>query len=105
MRSSLVATLSNVPLSKREKSDRSAEQGKRQTFNAFVSPYNNSFNMLPLLHADNCLSEDVLSIIPQARWIACVSDSLDHTFIASAVLTPLSLDRYTGSSRKYSVLS
>ena len=41
--------------------------------------------------------------IPHARWVATEFESSDHIFIASAVLTPIALEHYTGSSRKYSV--
>ena len=49
------------------------------------------------------LQMQIASVIPQAKWIACENVSSDHCFIASAVLTPLSLDHYVGTSRKYSV--
>lgn len=102
---SRIATLSNVPLSKREKSDKSIDQGEKKVISALISSNNPNLPNQPPQPFGNCISEDLLVLIPQAKWLSCVSEQSDHMFIASAVLTPLSLDRYTGSSRKYSVIN
>lgn len=54
-------------------------------------------------NGEDPLSSPSVLVIPHARWVVSNLDSSDHTFIASAVLTPVALDHYTGSSRKYSV--
>lgn len=102
---SCVATLSNVPLSKREKSDKSSEQEERKVISASISSHNPSLSNQPPQPFGNCISEELLVLIPQAKWLSCVCEQSDHIFIASAILTPLSLDRYTGSSRKYSIIN
>lgn len=97
-----LATLSNVPLSKREKSNSVLpEIQQSQKMPASDSVPSNGFT--PLSENDLAFQMQIASVIPQAKWVACENVSSDHCFIASAVLTPLSLDHYVGTSRKYSV--
>lgn len=52
---------------------------------------------------DQLASSKPIPVIPRAKWVASDFEASEHIFIASAVLTPVALDRYTGTSRKYSV--
>ena len=99
-----VATLSNVPLSKREKTTSLSSDllHRNQSYNPKSTPpceYSSTSSV-----NDLTFKMQVISVIPQAKWVACENDATEHCFIASAVLTPLSLDHYVGTSRKYSVL-
>ena len=49
-------------------------------------------------------SSDVRTAVPYARWVPYESDPETHVFIASAVLTTDTLEKYIGNSRKYSVV-
>ena len=98
------STLSNVPLSKREKTTPLSSDllHRGQSYNPESTPpceYSSTSSV-----NDLTFKMQVISVIPQAKWVACENDATEHCFIASAVLTPLSLDHYVGTSRKYSVL-
>ena len=44
------------------------------------------------------------TVVPYARWVPYESNPESHVFIASAVLTNATLEKYIGNSRKYSVV-
>ena len=100
--SSPLATLSNVPLSKREKSEFSLVQNN--IHNTSSDADTSSTTSIVANEEDASISEKSSPVIPQARWINIETEEEDHVFIASAILTPVTLDRLTGSSRKYSVI-
>lgn len=100
--SSQLATLSNVPLSKREKSEFSLAQSTMHNTSSDVDT--SSTNSFVANEEDASILERPASVIPQARWVNIEMEEEDHVFIASAILTPVTLDRLTGSSRKYSVV-
>ena len=43
------------------------------------------------------------TVVPYARWVPYERNPNSHVFIASAVLTNATLEKYIGNSRKYSV--
>ncbi|KAK8810310.1 hypothetical protein WA538_002885 [Blastocystis sp. DL] len=95
------STLSNVPLYKRDRGDELLEGD--------TEPSVNKGTLKTEVEHDtpidtNTFPESIRSVVPSSKWIKRESTSSSHVFIASAVLTPITLEKYVGNSRKYSIV-
>ena len=94
-----LATLSNIPLYKRDHGDSfidadlSITTGDKDDSESSHDSFQNVSS--PAI---------VKPVVPYAKWIICNEVQDTRVFIASAVLTPVTLDKYVGNSRKYSTV-
>lgn len=100
----LLATLSNVPLYKRDHWDLEAEEAGSTSKSAEDSKLQEITSDMNSSKSGITPTSINRTIVPHARWVPYERNPNSHVFIASAVLTNATLEKYIGNSRKYSVM-
>lgn len=91
--------MSNIPLYKRDRGDSFTDTDLSIT----TGDKDDSESSHETIHSSS--SQDIIKpVVPYAKWVIRKETQDSHAFIASAVLNPVTLERYVGNSRKYSTV-